>query len=71
MRKVDLTTAKTIANTKGLLPSRVIGTSGLQFSGGHNANLEPVSWEEFEGSINSRGLAIYEQGGWLKLMRTQ
>lgn len=69
MRKIDVTTAKKIADRKGLVPSRVIGTEGVQLSTGSNDHLEEVSWEDFERALATRKLAIYEQGGWLKIMR--
>jgi len=70
MRKIDVTAAKEIADRKGLQPSRVAGTTGVQLTSGHNGHLESVSWEEFERTLATRQLAIYEHSGWLKIMRS-
>jgi len=69
MDKIDIAKAKTIAKNKGLTPGKVKGTDGVQFTKGKNPRVEPCSWEEFEDSLKKRKLAIYESGGWMKIMK--
>jgi hypothetical protein len=69
MEKIDIAKAKTIANNKGLKPGKVKGTSGVQFTKGKNNRLDVIDWVEFETIIKKRGLAIYESGGWMKIMK--
>ena len=69
MEKISFDKAKTIAEKKGLKPGKVKGTSGLQFTKGTNNRLNVISWDEFEQLLNSRGLAVYESAGWMKIMK--
>ncbi len=69
MEKIDIVKAKTIANNKGLKPGKVKGTSGVQFTKGKNNRLDVIDWTEFETILKKRGLAIYESGGWMKIMK--
>ncbi len=69
MNVIGISKAKAIANNKGLKPGKVTGTSGVQFTKGNNKRLSVVSWEEFERALNTRGLAIYESNGWMKIMK--
>ena len=69
MEKIGLDKAKDIAKKKGLKPGRVKGTDGIQFTKGNNARLEIVSWDEFEKTLSKRGLAVFESGGWIKIMK--
>lgn len=69
MEKIDIVKAKTIANNKGLKPGKVKGTSGVQFTKGKNNRLDVIDWAEFETILKKRGLAIYESGGWMKIMK--
>jgi len=69
MEKIDFAKAKKIALTKGLKPGKVKGTEGVQFTKGSNNRLDVISWEEFEAALSKRGLAIYESGGWMKIMK--
>ncbi|HKM09683.1 MAG TPA: hypothetical protein VJX93_04260 [Candidatus Methanomethylophilaceae archaeon] len=71
MEKIDFAKAQMIAKSKGLQPGRVKGTQGVQFTKGTNDRLSVISWEEFEASLRQRGLAIYESGGWMKIMKDQ
>lgn len=68
MEKIDINKAKAIAKNKGLNPGKVKGTNGVQFTKGKNNRLDPISWEEFEDILEKRKLAIYESGGWMKIM---
>ena len=69
LREIDIEEAKRIAANRGLLPSRVRGTSTLRFSNGTNERLEIIDWTEFEATVRRRSLGVYESGGWMKLMR--
>jgi len=69
LREIDLEEAKRIAISRGILPSRVRGTSTLRFSNGRNDRLEIIDWTEFERILTRRQLGIYESGGWMKLMK--
>ena len=69
MEKINLDKAKDIAKKKGLKPGRVKGTNGVQFTKGNNARLEIVSWDVFEKTLGDRKLAVFESGGWMKIMK--
>jgi len=69
MERIDLEKAKTIAKNKGLKPGKVKGTSGIQFTKGKNNRLDVIEWSEFEQILAKRKLAIYESGGWMKIMK--
>ena len=69
MARIDLKKAKAIANNTGLKPGNVKGTKGVQFTKGNNDRLTVISWEEFEKILKERKLAIYESGGWMKIMK--
>lgn len=69
MKQISLDEARKIATKKGLKPGRVKGTDGIQFTKGRNRRLEPIEWGEFEKTLKERKLAIYESGGWMKIMK--
>jgi hypothetical protein len=69
MTKIDVDKAKQIAGKKGLKPGRVKGTQGVQFTKGKNPRLEIIDWSEFESTLGKRKLAVYESGGWMKIMK--
>ena len=69
MEKINVEKAKKIAANKGLKPGKVKGTDGVQFTKGRNSRLEVVGWDEFVDTLSSRKLAIYESGGWMKIMK--
>ena len=69
MERIDLDRAQAIAKNKGLKPGKVKGTEGVQFTKGKNDRLSVISWEEFESILKTRKLAIYESGGWMKIMK--
>ena len=68
MEPINVDKAKSIAGRKGLKPGRVKGTNGIQFTKGGNSRLEVIDWSEFERTLSSKGLQIYESGGWMKIM---
>jgi len=61
--------ARQIAAVKGLQPSKVRGTTTLRFTKGGSEKLQVITWDEFERTASGRDLAVYESGGWMKLMR--
>lgn len=69
MEKIDFEKAIKIARNKGLKPGKVKGTEGVQFTKGDNNRLDVITWEEFEEILEKRGLAVYESGGWMKIMK--
>jgi hypothetical protein len=69
MEKIDFGKAQLIAKAKGLQPGRVKGTQGVQFTKGTNDRLSVISWDDFECALKDRELAIYESGGWMKIMK--
>ena len=69
MEQISVDKAKDIAKKKGLKPGRVKGTNGVQFTKGSNARLEIIGWEDFEKTLKQRGLAVFESGGWMKIMK--
>ena len=71
MEPISMEKAKKIANNKGLKPGRVKGTDGVQFTKGKNQRLDVITWDEFEAALAKRKLAIYESGGWMKIMKAK
>ena len=69
LREIDFEEAKRIAGLKGLHPGRVRGTEQIRFTKGSNERLEVIDWSAFETAAHRRNLAVYESGGWMKLMR--
>ncbi|MFT0899145.1 hypothetical protein [Candidatus Methanoprimaticola sp. MG2] len=69
MEKIDFKKAQAIAKNKGLKPGKVKGTEGIQFTKGKNNRLDVITWEEFEAILEKRKLAVYESGGWMKIMK--
>jgi hypothetical protein len=69
LRQIDFETARRIAEAKGLRPAKVKGTVTLRFSKADNDKMDFITWDEFERVAGSRRLAVYEGGGWMKLMK--
>ncbi|MCQ2069957.1 MAG: hypothetical protein MJZ68_02380 [archaeon] len=70
MEKVeDRKTIQLLAEKKGLKPSNVKGTEGVQLTTGNNPRLAFISWDDFFNALDARGLAVYRSGGWLKIMK--
>ncbi len=69
MEQISLDAARKIAEKKGLKPGRVKGTNGIQFTKGGNTRLEVIDWNVFSETLKRRNLAIYESGGWMKIMK--
>lgn len=69
MEKISFDKAKTIAKNKGLKPGQVKGTDGIQFTKGKNDRLSVIDWDTFEATLKKRKLAVYESGGWMKIMK--
>lgn len=69
LREISFEAARHIAGVKGLHPSKVVGTTTLRFTKGGSDKLQVITWDEFETTAVGRNLAVYESGGWMKLMR--
>src|SRR2546426_6323443 len=69
LKQISFEYARQIAAVKGLQPSKVRGTNTLRFTKGGSEKLQVITWDEFERTASGRDLAIYEGGGWMKLMR--
>ena len=69
MQEISLEKAKEMAESKNLVPGRVKGTLGVQFTKGNNNRLEVIGWDEFERVMRDNNLAVYESNGWMKIMR--
>ena len=69
MEEISVARARQIATKKGLKPGRVKGTKGVQFTKGKNNRLEVIDWDDFEKTLSSRRLSVYESGGWMKIMK--
>ena len=69
MDKISVDEAIDIAKSKRLKPAKVKGTEGIQFTKGKNANLDVIDWDEFKVVMKQRKLAVYESGGWMKIMK--
>ena len=68
MEKISVSKAREIAEDKNLEPGLVKGTDGIQFTKGNNDRIKTISWDEFEEKLEERDLAVYESGGWMKIM---
>ena len=71
METISVDKAMEIAKKKGIKPGRVKGTNGIQFTKGRNSRLEIIDWDEFKATLAKRRLAVYESGGWMKIMKKQ
>src|SRR2546428_13536446 len=69
LKEISFEYARQIAAVKGLQPSKVRGTTTLRFTKGGSEKLQVITWDEFERTASGRDLAVYESGGWMKLMR--
>jgi hypothetical protein len=69
MEAISVDKAMEIAKKKGIKPGRVKGTRGIQFTNGRNSRLEIIDWDEFKSTLSKRRLAVYESGGWMKIMK--
>ncbi len=69
MEEISLDDARKICEKKGLKPARVRGTEIVQFGREGSPRLEIISWDEFGRTLRERGLGIYEENGWLKIMK--
>lgn len=70
LRKISVQEAHAIAVKARIVPAVVRNTTTLRFSKlPVDSRLEEISWELFEQYCVDRGVAVYESGGWLKVMR--
>lgn len=68
MEKISIEKVKVLADQKGLRPAKLKGTTGIQLTKG-NPKMDPITWDEFSSALSSKGLAVYEGGGWMKIMK--
>jgi len=73
MREIDVSKAINIAQDKGLRPARVKGTEIIQFTRQKSSNnrFEVIEWNNFQETLQTRGLRVYESGGWMKIMKDE
>ena len=69
LKQISFEYARQVAAVKGLQPSKVRGTNTLRFTKGGSEKLQVITWDEFEKTATGRNLAVFENGGWMKLMR--
>ncbi|MBO4763725.1 MAG: hypothetical protein J5485_03810 [Candidatus Methanomethylophilaceae archaeon] len=69
MDVIGIDKVKTIANNKGLKPGKIKGTALVALTKGLNPRIEIIDWPAFEKGLATRGLAVYESGGWMKIMK--
>ena len=70
MEKIGMDKVKTIAQHAGIKPGRVKGVANaIQFTKGGNRSIEVITWDEFEKVLEVKKLAVYEHGGFMKIMR--
>ncbi len=69
MEPISVDKAMEIAKKKGIKPGRVKDTKGVQFTKGRNPRLEIIDWDEFKATLSKRKLAVFESGGWMKIMK--
>lgn len=70
MEKIPVKKAKKIAKDKKLRPARIKGTEIIQFTKSDDEiRFELIDWDNFEDALTKRGLAVYESGGWMKIMK--
>ncbi len=69
LREISFDVARKIAAEKGLQPSKVKGTDTLRFSKSPSDKLTVITSDEFRSTATTRGLAVYESAGWMKLMK--
>jgi len=68
MEKITIDKVKALAEKKGLRPAKLKGTTGISLTKG-NPKMDPITWEEFETALTNKGLAVYENRGWMKIMK--
>lgn len=69
MEKISIEKVKTLATSKGLRPAKVKGVNNaVQLTKG-NPKMDPITWDEFSSILSSKGLAVYEHGGWMRIMK--
>ncbi len=69
LREISLEEVRRVAERRRLKPGRVRGTTRIQFTSGRNPRIEVVDWGLFETYLRRRGLSVFEDRGFLKLMK--
>jgi hypothetical protein len=68
MEPIDLSEARQIAEDKDLDPARIKGTDIVQFTKEGGDRFEVLDWNDFEETLQNRGLKVFESSGWMKIM---
>lgn len=73
MREIEVAKAIQIAQEKGLRPARVKGTDIIQFTRqrASTPRFDLIEWNNFQSTLETRGLGVYESGGWMKIMKRE
>ena len=71
MMKISLEQLKHVTETNGLKPCKVRGTNIVNLRKEPSERFEDIGWEEFQETLNLRGLAVYKATGsdFLKIMK--
>lgn len=71
MEPIDLSEARQIAEEKGLSPAQIEGTDIVQFTKEGGDRFDVLDWDEFEETLETRGLSVFESSGWMKIMEDE
>lgn len=71
MEPIDLSEARQIAEKKGLSPAQIEGTDIVQFTKEGGDRFDVLDWDEFEETLETRGLTVFESSGWMKIMEDE
>lgn len=71
MEPIDLSEARQIAEEKGLSPAQIEGTDIVQFTKEGGDRFDVLDWDEFEETLETRGLTVFESSGWMKIMEDE
>ena len=71
MKQISIEEVKTIADQYGLKACKVKGSDVVNIRKNPTNRQEDISWEEFEETLNRRGLAVFkaENSDFLKIQR--
>jgi len=68
-RTLSIDEARRIATVQGIKPAKLKGTNIYELLRTLTSNHEQVTWEELKKGVEENGLAIYESGGYLRIVR--
>jgi len=70
VKPISVEKAKEIAKKKGLKPGKVRGEkTAVQLTKGRSDRIDIISWDEFEGILIKKKLAIWEESGFMRIMK--